>query len=1007
MQIIKKQTAIFLIICMFFAVWCPLFSHTAIPAQAISTDYPVQLLRITNASDTADLTAAGTADRSALTLQPAAGTQAQNWRIAYVNTDSKGSFYKLYNMNNGRLLTPDYYSVTAGTNCVSFGAESTPEQHWYIVPVAQDTHGNDLYYKIVNYQDTNLALTGGSAGVTLKSYTGAENQKWMLQSSGLQGFGGYCKDMQNQPKASTIGGALGETVEVSTFDELKAACEDSTPRTIVITKNISKTGTYTKDSNGRYQFKEARIYLWPNKTIIGSYNAHSLYNVYFCTYEREDYGMGKNIIIRNIEISHDTELNNDNIWDFAYGENFWIDHCNFIGHDAVNTASTGQVDWDKFLTFKGHMDYITISDCQFGRHEYGLLMGHPADNAETVQEYNNFPCITLADNYFHDTLTRAPGLMRYGYFHSLNNYVVNFDLGYTMHTCAKIYTEACYYDGGTGKGSVVNDNATQITDLTGDLLTLATPQYTDVNSVAVNCYRDNNLDRIYSNPASWEPSSYYRYQAKTAEAAKTDTISYAGAKSSKEEMTYATFAEKGMPSASYSTAAEITMPSSTGEPKTGTVMDTSVKYLFKNVGSGLYLEVDGASAENGANVQQWGADGFAVQNTWKLIAAGDGYYYIRSYVGDGKTYFLDLEYGKQEDGTNIGIYQNTYSDAQLFKFVDNGDGSYTITTKVTEDQSCVAVESDSTASGANIVQWTCNGKDSQKWIAEIDTIKDGVELDESSCYMLKNVNSGLYMEVKDGAAQAGATVQQWGANGAAAHNVWHVKAINWGYYYVYSALGDGESFVLNLNNGNNAEPLTIETNNKLSTQYFKFVDNEDGTYTIVTRASKDLSCVEVADAATNGGAIVQQWEWNDNTCQKWVLEKVDYTLPSQVTTTTVTTTTTAKPTETTTLSTTTTAKPTETTTLSTTTTTKPAETTTVSTTSKLEEMPQYGDANLDGVIDLRDAIVINKYLAGSITLSETALKNGDCNADSNTDEEDANILIQFVIMAITELPYTN
>ena len=70
-------------------------------------------------------------------------------------------------------------------------------------------------------------------------------------------------------------------------------------------------------------------------------------------------------------------------------------------------------------------------------------------------------------------------------------------------------------------------------------------------------------------------------------------------------------------------------------------------------------------------------------------------------------------------------------------------------------------------------------------------------------------------------------------------------------------------------------------------------------------------------------------------------------------------------------------------------------------------MPQYGDANLDGVIDLRDAIVINKYLAGSITLSETALKNGDCNADSNTDEEDANILIQFVIMAITELPYTN
>ena len=434
---------------------------------------------------------------------------------------------------------------------------------------------------------------------------------------------------------------------------------------------------------------------------------------------------------------------------------------------------------------------------------------------------------------------------------------------------------------------------------------------------------------------------------------------------------------------------------------TGAVMDTSVKYMFKNVGSEKYLEVANGAAENGANVQQWGADGFASHNSWKLIDAGDGYYYIRSYVGDGKTYFLDLENGKQDNGTNIGIWQDTQSDAQLFKFVDNGDGTYTITTKVTEDKSCVAVAFDSTESGANIVQWTCNGKDSQKWIVEIDTIKDGVELDESACYMLKNVNSGLYMEVKDGAAQAGATVQQWGANGAAAHNVWHVKKINWGYYYVYSALGDGESFVLNVNNSSNAAPLTIETNNKQSTQYFKFVDNEDGTYTIVTRASKDLSCLEIASAATNGGALVQQWEWNNHNCQKWVLEKVDYTLPSQITTTTVTTTTTTP--TTTTVTTTTTAKPT-TTTVITTTTAKPIETTTTTVTTTMESL-QYGDINLDGNVDLRDAIVLNKYFAKSMILSEPAQKNADCNADGSLTEEDANVLVQFIIMIITELPY--
>lgn len=56
----------------------------------------------------------------------------------------------------------------------------------------------------------------------------------------------------------------------------------------------------------------------PNKTVAGSYAAHSLYNVYFRTYDK-NYGPGHNIIIRNIKISHDKELNNDNIWEFAYG----------------------------------------------------------------------------------------------------------------------------------------------------------------------------------------------------------------------------------------------------------------------------------------------------------------------------------------------------------------------------------------------------------------------------------------------------------------------------------------------------------------------------------------------------------------------------------------------------------------------------------------------------------------------------------------------------------------
>ena len=149
--------------------------------------------------------------------------------------------------------------------------------------------------------------------------------------------------------------------------------------------------------------------------------------------------------------------------------------------------------------------------------------------------------------------------------------------------------------------------------------------------------------------------------------------------------------------------------------KVGAVIDTAHTYRLRNVNSGLYLEVAEGTAANGTNVQQGNGDA----TLWKFRDGGDGYYYLYAQVGDGETYLLDLDCGKTEDGTNIGIYSNTYCDAQLFKFVDKGDGSYTITTKVTKDASCIGIAGASKDNGANAVQWTCDGSDNQKWVLEI------------------------------------------------------------------------------------------------------------------------------------------------------------------------------------------------------------------------------------------------------------------------------------------------
>ncbi len=149
--------------------------------------------------------------------------------------------------------------------------------------------------------------------------------------------------------------------------------------------------------------------------------------------------------------------------------------------------------------------------------------------------------------------------------------------------------------------------------------------------------------------------------------------------------------------------------------KQGAVIDTTYNYVIKNSNSGLYLQVDDSVAANGTNVSQ----GTTGADVWSFEDAGDGYYRLYSEVGDGKTYLLDLDYGMVDNGTNIGIWSDTSSDAQLFKFVDNGDGTYTITTKATEDKSCLGVVSGSVEEGANVVQWASDGSANQKWILEI------------------------------------------------------------------------------------------------------------------------------------------------------------------------------------------------------------------------------------------------------------------------------------------------
>lgn len=71
------------------------------------------------------------------------------------------------------------------------------------------------------------------------------------------------------------------------------------------------------------------------------------------------------------------------------------------------------------------------------------------------------------------------------------------------------------------------------------------------------------------------------------------------------------------------------------------------------------------------------------------------------------------------------------------------------------------------------------------------------------------------------------------------------------------------------------------------------------------------------------------------------------------------------------------------------------------------ESDTCGDVNLDGIVDLVDAIYFGKYLAGLVQMSDAQLAATDCNGNSVTGEEaDLGVLMRFLIGGITDLPYT-
>ena len=107
--------------------------------------------------------------------------------------------------------------------------------------------------------------------------------------------------------------------------------------------------------------------------------------------------------------------------------------------------------------------------------------------------------------------------------------------------------------------------------------------------------------------------------------------------------------------------------------------------------------------------------------------------------------------------------------------------------------------------------------------------------------------------------------------------------------------------------------------------------------------------------------------------------------------------------QTTTVSTTKATTTTNKTTASTTTTTK--KTTTATNGPKPSvKASLYGDVNLDGRVDITDAVLLNKKVAGVVILNDQQYANADCCTDDGVGQADSTVLLQFLVSIVKTLP---
>jgi len=304
---------------------------------------------------------------------------------------------------------------------------------------------------------------------------------------------------------------------------------------------------------------------------------------------------------------------------------------------------------------------------------------------------------------------------------------------------------------------------------------------------------------------------------------------------------------------------------------------TAGYFIVKNRNSGLPLDVVNGSAQPGGAIQQYTENGGASQQ-WLLerqdppapLPIQSGFVYRLNARVSGLN--LDLVQGAAQPGQAVQQYIPGTTCAQEWRMTSVGSEVYTLTSTCGPGTLVLDTKGQAIAPATTLVVATLNGATTQQW--RIELVKDGYS---DSYYRLINVGSGLALDVVNGSLQPGPVqIYTWGGS---VSQLWRLTPVDTqsqpvqsGRWYEISALASsGSNVTLDVQNGSAGIGATVQqyTVNHSCSQEWRADYVTNGYYRLVNQCSDKV--LGVPNAAM-GTIPLQTWDWNGSDAELWEIQ---------------------------------------------------------------------------------------------------------------------------------------